>query len=357
MKTAKSIFAVLVLYMVPFLSVRQVSGQVSQIAPEWKAHFKATPVIENCVFECQGNGQTNLYQFKWQENAFLFRQIRSLDDVSSNNIPMPLGLTSYVGRYDSNCWRIGGTPDTFGELTLHPNAKNIWRKMPRDGDGEVFAVYLGGKQLFTALYYGIFNLDPATVEWPEESKFTALNVDGQKVLGEIISVSNGLPTVLEWRIEDAPDQQFRFVMEYKYDASFDLPYFPSEIQLSSKIKGQKQLRWMDKILMLKTSATPLGKSFFDPYRYFVIPPPSQYPRINVVCYSNNTLYSIKDGGRLEKMPLLSALPPLENGEANKAHAKFIRFFLLGLFVVSAIGLLFILKHTKTSNKTSERNDQ
>ena len=155
----------------------------------------------------------------------------------------------------------------------------------------IYPIYLGERQIFTALYYGIFNLDPATVEWPSENKFTALDVQDHKIFGKVLEVSNGLPTVLEWHIEDA--SVTGFVMEYKYDAKFDLPYYPSEIQLYTKEKGQKEWRWTCKILMLKTSATPLEKDFFDPKRYFVNPPSSQYPRVSTSIYSNNNIYDVK----------------------------------------------------------------
>jgi hypothetical protein len=82
----------LVLNAVLFLFVSQVNGQVPKIAPEWKAHFKTTPVIENCVFEREtppitegqfvSKGETNSYQFRRQENAFLIREIQTTNNRS-----------------------------------------------------------------------------------------------------------------------------------------------------------------------------------------------------------------------------------------------------------------------------------
>src|ERR1700733_3332657 len=70
-----------------FLFVSPANGQALNISPEWKSHFTSTPIIENCVFEYDDkrNGETHLYQFRWQSNAFLFRQIGSLAEASSNH--------------------------------------------------------------------------------------------------------------------------------------------------------------------------------------------------------------------------------------------------------------------------------
>ena len=331
-----------------FLICKSTEGRPLEISPEWKAHFKTTPVIENCVFERKvfsGNGQTNLYQFRYQENAFMFRQILSLKDVFSNNIPTML---DYAGRFESNCWAIDWTADTFGRLKLFPNADQIWRKPPKNGDAML--VYADERQLFAALYYGIGDLNPTTVEWSEESKFTAFSVFGQKMLGEITEASHGRPTVLEWHYDDAPDKQFRFILEYSYspsDTNFDLSYYPIEIQLYSKSNGQKKLGAAYKILMLKTNAVPLDKSFFDPNRYFVKPSLS-HPRVSILLYSNNETYNISDG-RPEKVLPPSAIISLENSGIAK-HIILIRIIFFGFLIISTIGLLFLWKQTKNKQK-------
>ena len=343
----------LVLNVVLFLIGYSANGQVPQIAPEWKAHFKTTPVIENCVFEREitasnkfPKGETNLYQFRYQENAFLFRQIRSLNDVSSNNIPTMMG---YTGRFESNCWAIDWTADTFGRLKLFPNADKIWRKPPDSGDAML--VFTGERQVFTALYYGIGmgDLVPATVEWPEESKFIALSVFGQKILGEITETSQGRPATVEWHYDDAPDKEFRFILKYKYntnDANLDLSYYPSEIQISSNRNEQKKMTY--KILMMKTSAIPLEEVFFDPKRYFV-QPSSLHPRVSILLYSNNVTYNVSDG-HLQKVLPPSMIVSIESGGGAK-HIILIRVILLGFFAISMIGLLFLWK------QKNKRNDQ
>lgn len=347
-------YAVLLVLLIVLAS--PADGQDHQMATKWKAHFKSTPVIENCVFERKiysGNGETNLYQFKCQENAFLFRQIRTLEDVYSNNIPVK---SDYEGHFGSNSWSIGSTADNYGILKLYPNTNDIWRKLPQNGD--FFMLYAAERQLFSALYYGIKDLDPKTVEWLNEFRFSARSVLGQKFLGEITSFDKGLPIVLEWRVEDAPDPQFRFVIEYKYEenSNWDLPYYPSEIQIFSKENGKKELKAEYKILMLKSSANPLEQNLFDPHRYFVKPPTAKTPRISMLVFSNDTIYDVSSG-HPEKVLPSSKMESFVNGEATHENVKLIRWCILSFLAASLIVVLIILKRTNTNNKSNERKNQ
>jgi len=78
-KTKLRTLALSVLIVSAILVISKANGQTLQIAPEWEAHFKTTPVIENCVYERKSFlpiSETSLFQFRYQENAFIFRQIR-----------------------------------------------------------------------------------------------------------------------------------------------------------------------------------------------------------------------------------------------------------------------------------------
>jgi len=318
------------------------NGQVLKIAPEWKAHFKTTPVIENCVFEQRtfttsmgGRNETNLYQFRNQENAFMIRQIRSLADVSSDHIPI---MDYYAGRFGSNCWVITRDGYPSGWLRLFPNADNIWRSWSTN-NAESYSVFSSERFLFSALYFGIGDLDPATVEWPEESKFTALSVKGQKIIGEITEASQGRPTVLELHIETAQDNQYRVVLEYKYDTNLDLSYYPSEISLFTKTGGKKELAMTRNILILKTSTTPLAKDYFDPMHYF------SGPASFILTYSNNVEYNSR-GGRLEKMLPLEA-NPLYMDRVNKMRlARLTKWLVWGFVTLSVSAILIFWKRAK-----------
>jgi hypothetical protein len=317
------------------LFASQANGQTLQIAPEWKAHLKTMPVIENCVYERKTIlpiAETSLFQFRYQENAFLFRQIRNLNDVSSNHIPI---ISFYAGRFESNCWSIQWTSDNRGKLMLFPNADNIWKTLPENGNET--AVYASASMLSSLLYYGIGPLDPATIEWPEEAKFTSQNTTGHKIVGEVTEVSQGRPMMLEWHYAPAPEKKFSYIVEYRYNVNLGLPYFPSEIRI---LTGNRELICIYKILILKTSAAPLAKDYFDPMRYFG---GSSSP---ILTFSNNASYYMSDG-HLEKVRPLMIVNPLKKNMAIKMHhARPTKLFIWGFVVLSAISLFFIWQRAK-----------
>ena len=90
-----------------------------------------------------------------------------------------------------------------------------------------FRLYNDKVALNTVLYYGIFGIDPETLQWGDDTAFTAQVFNGpvkSKIIVNIIGASNGLPTALEWHIEHFPEG---FRVEYEYDnKSSGLPYFP-----------------------------------------------------------------------------------------------------------------------------------
>ena len=340
----------MVLKIVLLLFSSQVNGQVLKIVPEWKAHFKATPVIANCVFERQtppikddkflSRGETNLYQFKYQENAFLIRQIRSLNDAFSNQVPV---MSVYAGYFGSNCWAI----DAGETLKLFPNGKYLMRKMPENDGSLLFAAE---RMLFSVLFYGMNFLDPASLEWLDESKFTARSILGDEYAGEVTANSKGRPATLQWHTSKMPKTQF--ILEYKYDVDFDLSYFPSEIRLFMKAGGPATLGAVYKIIVLKTSTTPLEEDVFDSKRYFISSPSS--PASKVFTFIDNQAYAVRNNGHLQKVLPMSMLANGSAGGANK-HLKSIRILFLGFVALSVLGLYFAWKHTRTnSNKTNRK---
>ncbi len=346
-----NIFIMLSLNLMLFLFVGGVYGQASQISPEWKAHFTATPVISNCVYEdklAELNGETLLFQFRWQTNAFLFRQIENLAEASSNHISeivKPVVLNGYVGRFERDSWSIEWTDDPYGTLWLFPNAGNIWDTPP---SAQEFDLYIGKANLSTVLYYGINSgINPASVEWEDDTNFTALLFkNGKKIVVNITGVSNGLPTGLEWHTTNAP---VGFSVEYKYEnQGFDLPYFPSEIRTFMKDDNGKRLVEVVKILILKTSPTQLAKNVFDPETYYVTPPASRL-KPAILLFTNGQEFSMNDGHLQNVLSASDVKLPGSFG-SHTISVKLIRLLFLSFLVLSVIGFLFILKHAKQINK-------
>jgi hypothetical protein len=319
----------------------RVAAQLPKIAPEWKAHYKVTPVIENCVFERKtfsGHNETNLYQFRYQQDAFVMRQIKSLLDVPSNHIAT---ATVYAGRFRSNYWAIGAG----GVLELFPNADKLMKERKNP---DAALVWSAESMIYSALYYGINGLDPTTVEWSAQTTFTASSISGVRYIGEVMETANGLPTLLEWHFEKYPN--IHFLLEYKYDVNLGLPYYPSEIQLFMEDGQKKVLGGAYRILILKTSPTPLREERFDSASYFEKSPSS---RISTVLVTNNDIYAVGRGGKLGKVLPLSMVPP-DNHRTVEGRSSIVGLFVLGFSALSLVPLFLLWERNKHQNK---RNNQ
>jgi hypothetical protein len=343
MKSATLI--VLVETLALLLIIVDVKGQEPKIAPEWKRHFKTTTVVENCIVErtmppiTEGKfprkGQTNLYQFKCQENAFLVRQIPDLNSASSNHIPASGICAGYFG---TNCWAV----EAGHTLKLFPNGHELLRRdLYIDGN----VMFTAERMLFSVVYYGINFIDPATVEWPEELKFTARSVLGDKYVGEISAISNKLPMVLHWHVERRPERQF--VVEYKYDAHFDIPYFPSEIRLSNKAGNTNTYGAVYKVMTLRTSPTPLSEDVFDYKHYFTNSFSS--PTTMVIVFTNGEAHRLTPGGHLQKVLPMSSYES-DTPSRLRRHPNALRIILLALSLLSAIGILCISRKKRSSSQ-------
>jgi hypothetical protein len=153
---------------------------------------------------------------------------------------------------------------------------------------------------------------------------------------------------LEWHSDQAAPQ-YKFFLEYKYDGNFDLPYFPSEIRGFMQVGRKKQLAVVLKILILKTSATPLAEDYFNPDRYFG---KSSAPhQISVLVFSNNESFAMGHDGHLEKVHPYSESVAERKEFENKKHPIMARVkrnwpYLVGVIALSAIWFFFIRKHLR-----------
>jgi len=321
------------LYCIILLLATRGYSQTSNILPEWKDHFKVTPVIANCIFErgienASGRDEKNLYQFRSQANGFMIREIRSLDEARSEHTAI---MNVYAGHFESNYWAIGP-----GEILRYfPNAE---RMMKERNNGDAALVYTAETRIYSALYYGINGLDPTTVKWPEETKFTAAAMSGESLSGEVLQASRGRPTVLEWHFERRPETHF--ILEYAYDRQLDLSYYPSDIRLYRR-EGTKEktLSATHKILVLDTSAAPLRQKVFDPTSYVG-------SRVVTVVFTNNDIYTAGQRGNLTKVLAVSA-QPLD--VPAKGATKMLRLFLVGFLVFSLIGPYLIWRRYRNKN--------
>lgn len=140
-------------------------GQGLQVSSRWRDHFTSMPVIKNCVYQetmVFHNGEVDFYQFRWQTNAFMFRQLRNPDEAASNQISSLIRKVCYAGRFNNDAWLIHWADDPYGTLYLFPDANETWDLPPTNSDE--FAIYIGNSELLDTLAYGIY-VNPATVKW------------------------------------------------------------------------------------------------------------------------------------------------------------------------------------------------
>lgn len=306
-----------------------VSAALTYVAPEWKAHFRAKLVVESCVFQETSFSwqKTRMYHARYEEHAFLFREISRPEDAGLDHIT---GGDLYAGRFGKNYWAIEGGR----VLKLFPDAENMIREYRNP---EVSLIEAPRRKLIGALFYGFYVVDPSSVDWFDDFAFKASSFRDDKFRGEVREATGGLPTVIEWRAE--ADPELRFTTEYKYLRKFDLAYYPSEILVQANVKGKSIPVTEYRILSLTTSHAPLAESWFDSGRYFSAPT-SSVPQ--VLMLTNDQLYVKNAVGNWQKV-IAGPLPDLSGKVRNHKHSRAI---IIGFVVLSVIPLFFAWRHAK-----------
>jgi hypothetical protein len=314
------------------LPIMQVGAAVTFVAPEWKSHFKTNMVIENCIFQeiSFSFATTNLFQIRYQNNAFLMRQIDNVAEAESNHI---VGGSLYAGGWESNYWAI----EAGHVLKLFPNADKMLAEMHNP---EASLIEAPRRKLIGALFYGFHLLDPSTIKWIDESTFTASSFRGDKYRfrGEILDAQDGLPTRIEWHEEG--DLNLHFITEYKYLGNLDLSYYPSEIFVQANLKGKWQPVVAYHILALKTSNESMPATWFDPERYFS-PPASSFAQVLMV--TNDQMFAKNGAVWTEVLTTPPPYDPLIHGELNRDA---VRAIIIAFFLLSTCGFYFVWKHSK-----------
>lgn len=300
------------------------------VAPEWKAHFRAQLSIENCVFEETSFswGKTNLYHVRYQEAAFLVREISRPEEAAMDYVT---GGSTYAARLGSNYWAI----ERGRSLKLFPNADETIRKFQNP---EVSLIEAPRRKLIGALFFGFHLIDPGSVEWLSDIAFRASSFRNDKFLAEIREAEGGLPVLIEWHAE--ADPEFSFATECKYRKSLGLPYYPSEIVVRAKAKGKLIPVSHYRILSMEISKTPLPAALFDAATYFR-PPASVHPQVAMV--TNDMLFAKTADGRWERV-VSGTLPDVfPEGERNPVLRRAI---MLSAMALSVLPLLLVWRRAR-----------
>jgi hypothetical protein len=313
------------------------------IAPEWREHFTTNLVIEECVFEetSFSFGTTNLFHVIYQENAFLVRQVHSLEEAKLDHITSG---AVYAGRLGSNYWAIDGGR----VLKLFPNATEL---IQQQINPEVSLIEAPRRKLVGALFYGFHLVDPHSIQWLDENTFTAASFRGNKFLirGTIHATARGLPTLIEWSVEG--DSQLHFMSELKYKSQLDLGYYPSEIVLRAIGNGKQIPVVAYRILTLKPSPTNLSSVYFESERFFS-PPVGSLPI--VIQVSNDSLY-FKASKGWEKVSPLSRDTDDYDAQVNRSGRR--PLVIVVLLMLSGAGCLLLWKNVNTKTKLNKTKDK
>lgn len=307
-----------------------VLAATAEVSPEWRAHFDSKLVVENCVFErvaFSSSNQTNLYQVRYQENAFVMREIGKYSDATIDHI---VGGGMYAGRSGSNFWAIEGGR----VLKLFPNAEALVSKFAFP---DISLIEAPRRTLIGALFLGLYLLDPKSFQWTGDKSFVGNTINGKRIRGVIMEIAQGLPTTIEWEVEFK--NKMRFETKYNYFTNLDLTYYPSEILVRAISKGELSLVVVYRVLFLKASPNPLSEDYFDPSRYFTRSSSSQ-----VIIFTNNDVYGQVGDGGFEKIKKVSGGNEMYAG--SRIGKTGVRLIIFAFFILSAIGLFLTWKNTK-----------
>lgn len=313
-------------------------SEVTFVRTDWKAHFSAKFVVKDCVFEeiIFSSGKTNFYHARYQDNAFLLREIQSPEDAALDHIS---GGGSYAAHFGSNYWAI----EAGRALKLFPNADNTIKEFRIP---EVMLIDTPRRKLVGALFYGFHLFDPRSVEWLSESTFKASSFSFMNLTfhGEIREAPGGLPTVIEWHADPKKGSQptdLQFTTECNYLRKLDdLPHYPSEITVSGNLAGKSVLVAKYSILSLQTSQQALTADSFDSKHYFWASTPWE-PQI--IMFTNDQAFFSNSSGGWQKI-IAGPLPDLVPGGVQ--HTKLRNVIVLGFVVLLVIPALFAWRHAK-----------
>lgn len=257
------------------------------------------------------------------------RQIYNVAEAESNHI---VGGSLYAGGWGSDYWAI----EAGHVLKLFPNADKMLAEMHNP---EASLIEAPRRKLVGALFYGFHLLDPSTIEWVDESTFTASSFRGDKYRfrGEILDVQDGLPIRIEWHEEG--DLNLSFITEYKYLDELGLSYYPSEILVQANFKGKLQPVVAYHILTMRTSHESMPATWFGPERYFS-PLASSFPQVLMV--TNDQMFA-KNGAVWTKV--LTTPPPYDPLVHGSINRNSVKVMIIAFFLLSAYGFYFVWKQS------------
>lgn len=264
-------------------------ANVDEAAARLDKLFRNPPVVSNLVYEeirLQGDGQPEsrrFFQGRWQSDGYVVRALSSLDQVAVTNIP-PFGEST--GSAGGDVWYYGS-----GTRVTVPGYPSPDFSLPGQGPA-----YVAASSLNNVLNWGINDLQPDTIKWETNGRFSGTTRRGGSVSGEILQARQALPTKLQVRYDGDVEPT---LVDLEYNRSSTATMFPARIDYSRRGKSDQPQKMLGYVIHeYQTNGTPLPAMAFKLEAFHTV----AHGIVSEITYSNGAPYRIENQ-RLTPVPM------------------------------------------------------
>lgn len=326
------------------------AGEASAVA-KFKGFLSAPPVVECLVFSEQlppdaaapwrtdvpleSSRALRYWLARWQPEAYLLREITSLDALYESRTPGLLAV-----RFGDECWFHYGRGYHNEVVQFAVGTENNVR----------VAADLNSDILRQVLAFGLMRTQLGSVEWHGTKFDVARPERGFNINGELVSVEHGLPRemlVTYSRNGEALNWKIRY--DYGGNASLDLPSMIRCLRVDEGVEIERQ-RFV--IYALETRNVPLGREAFRPDSLLTS------NHWHTLVYTNRSIYEAVTGGKLRLVGADSGRPSQGIASGHLTRAQGGVLYLMWAGANASILLLSIRMSLdkRRRNKTNERKE-
>lgn len=285
----------------------------------FKALLSSPPVIQQLVYSkvlpdagrvavrldigLMGATNQELYELRWQTNAFFHRQLFSLDHALDNEIR-------------GECFSLWNSHFYFLDARTKPCLYVLERNEAARGiyPDAYHAAHIRMTHAAEVLNLGLSHLTPGTLRW-ERDRFSLTTMGDKKPLfirGAISGLTNGIPS--ELRVQYSNDVGIaNYRIAYSYDA-YRAPWFPSQIDTYFLQSGKEILYSRYRILKAITAKDPMPENQFVPARWLT-------RDFQALLYlTNNSTYAQLPSGQFVEVP--TAIPTFHLTSKDYLKSRF-----------------------------------
>ncbi len=173
---------------------------------------------------------------------------------------------------------------------------------------------------------GVTDARPGTIRWAGNEFHARHDTPEGEPLGGHLQVRGGLPAELDLTCNHRGDTVLTTI-EYRYDRTLALPYYPSSMVISRTINHRLVSAIPISVLATKQIETRRPASFFDPERFLQ----PLGTNIEYLTYSNDWPYAqVQPGGALKPLPV--GLNPVAIAIQRQRRSRLWRLIAVGLLI-------------------------